>query len=199
MEKEQEAPTPQEDIPNPPNNWLTRADVTSLIAVVVSLTALFVSIYEANIMKQQQEIMQSQQKASVWPYIKSNLSLVYSDTAKYKLTFTNKGIGPALVKKATLKWNNTPIEQYLDLVDSVTTALETRNFYNLDLGDPSRSVISPGETFPYINLAFPKEGVGISLFRSLPFRYEIIYCSIYDDCWRITESTGTPERYVDPD
>src|SRR5690606_17168272 len=62
-------------------------------AIFVSTATLFVYIYQAR-------IMQTQQQVAVWPYVEWLPS--WGDHGLY-LEVSNKGIGPALVKKVTIK------------------------------------------------------------------------------------------------
>ena len=68
--------------------------LVALVSLTVSVGALVTTVLQTNIMR-------SQQAASVWPHLE--LSSVASNQG-LSLHVVNKGIGPALVKKVTIRY-----------------------------------------------------------------------------------------------
>lgn len=163
----------------------SRAEVTSFIALVVSLGALCVSIYEANIMREQQMIMQSQQKTSVFPYLVQDLRYSFGDGGEFIYEIENKGIGPAKIKSATLTLNKKPVNSLVEIKNELDEIFPEEADYGLSLSSPNGFFISPKEKIVAIKITYKKFKNSMDLIRNLTFKYDIIYCSIFDDCWDI--------------
>lgn len=140
-------------------------------AMVISIATLFVYIYQASIMKDQLH-------TAVWPHVEWSIS-------KYKgfsLQVTNKGIGPAIIKKSTF---------YVDNKE----AKDLSEFFKLLLGDKKKKmaviasyvngrVMSAGESFrPFEVLDSTNIKLLDSAFVKHDIRFEICYCSVYGNCW----------------
>lgn len=163
----------------------SRAEVTSFIALVVSLGALCVSIYEANIMREQQIIMQSQQKTSVFPYLVQDLRYSFGDGGEFIYEIENKGIGPAKIKSATLTLNEKPVNSFLEIKNELDQIFPKEADYGLSFSNPDGYFISPKEKIITIKITYKKFENSMDLIRNLKFRYDILYCSIFDDCQQI--------------
>jgi hypothetical protein len=93
----------------------------------------------------------------------------------------NKGIGPAIVKKVTIKVDGVVMKDNNELFDTMigktdTLAVSTTGVKN--------RVIAPGEKIRAFHI------VGDDLvrrfaiaFQKKKFEYIICYCSVYNDCW----------------
>ncbi|MFK8008077.1 MAG: hypothetical protein AB8H03_17090 [Saprospiraceae bacterium] len=163
----------------------SRAEVTSFIALVVSLGALCVSIYEANIMREQQIIMQSQQKTSVFPYLVQDLRYSFGEGGEFIYEIENKGIGPAKIKSATLTLNNKSVNSFLEIKNELDKIFPPEADYGLSLSSPDGYFISPKEKIIAIKITYKRFENSMNLIRNLNFKYDIIYCSIFNDCWDI--------------
>lgn len=164
---------------------LDRSDFISLTALLMSMVAVFVSIYEAKILKEQQLIMLSQEKTSVWPYLDGVLNFEYSEKVRISFEFENKGIGPSKIRRMGLILNGTEIADYVSLVDS----LEHYFPKDVDLGvsyQPAEGdVISPGEKFTTLMIESNRFPGDLQQVRKMDLRFDVCYCSVYDDCWHI--------------
>ena len=138
-------------------------------AIGVSILTMFVYIYQA-------KIMQEQQHTSVWPYLEWTATM--STTDGFYISVVNKGVGPAIVKKTRLM---------LDGKETNSTQLVHDLFGDSLWVFKSRideRVFAPGEE---IRLFHVKDGENKKLIipedPMARIKYEIIFVSIYGDCW----------------
>jgi hypothetical protein len=144
--------------------------LVGLAAIFISVATLVVYIYQAR-------IMQNQQHASVWPYVEwynSNVGGIYVEVK-------NKGIGPAIIKNATLRVDGKVIENIDDLFTEMIGEHSNMAFVTSYIGG---RVMSPGESFKVFTVTDSAYLYKLdSAFNSRQFEMEICYCSIYNDCW----------------
>jgi hypothetical protein len=163
----------------------SRAEVTSFIALVVSLGALCVSIYEANIMREQQVIMQSQQKTSVFPYLVQDIRFSFGTNGEFIYELENKGIGPAKIKSAILTLNKKTVNSYMEIKNELDKIFPEEADYGFSFSNPDGYFISPKEKKVAIKITFNNFENSTDLIRNLNFEYDINYCSIFEECWKI--------------
>ena len=163
----------------------SRADVMSFIALVVSLGAFCVSIYEANIMREQQMIMQSQQKTSVFPYLIQDMQFSFEEEVEFIYELENKGIGPAKIESAVLTLNEKPVNSYKEIKTELDKIFPKEADYGFSFSNPNGYFISPKEKIVAIKITFKNFENSVDLIRNLSFEYDITYCSIFDECWKI--------------
>jgi hypothetical protein len=156
--------------------------ITALMAILIGLCTMFVYIYQARIMSRQME-------ATTWPYLEVNFS---EGEAGFMISVHNKGVGPAIVKKAYVVIDKNKIEDTQRKIDSLAASLTgTRGSLNGYTNIASR-VISAGDVINFVEL---KDSTNIlALKRSLAqhnVRLEICYCSVLGDCYRVIGSQTT--------
>lgn len=164
---------------------LDRSDYLALAALLLSMMALFVSIYEARILKEQQQIMLAQEKTSVWPYLDGRLAYEYSDKIRIRYTLENKGIGPSKIRRMKLLFDDHPIESYTELLDSLDQFFPDSSDVGVSYRVAEGEVISPDEKMELLvieGLRFPNDWQKV---RELNLQFDLCYCSVYDDCWRL--------------
>lgn len=172
-------------------NKFTGSQIASLIAVIVSVSALMVSIYEAQIMREQQSVMVSQQKTSVWPYVKGNTLLSFDSISTVKIILENKGIGPALIDQIRLSVNGNPAFDYTDLNEKLESVFKDNKFY-LSLVSLSDHVLSPGEILEVMTIRFPSFKDDYLVVSEMEIGYDLCYCSVYDECWKVNTRGSLP-------
>lgn len=92
--------------------------------------AFLVSIYEANILNQKQSIMVSQQKASVWPYLESVVTInVDEEYTSTTLFIENKGVGPAKLKSFSLILDETLVTDFQSIGKVLESIFENEENY----------------------------------------------------------------------
>lgn len=150
-------------------------------AIFVSTATLFVYIYQAR-------IMQTQQQVAVWPYVEWLPS--WGDHGLY-LEVSNKGIGPALVKKVTIRLDGKELQNLSEMFNILTDSTFQEYGYSTIQG----RVIAAGEQMRVFEIGDKAiaDRIRAELMKR-NFEYEICYCSVFNDCWtsmgmEITEST----------
>lgn len=169
---------------------LDRSDFLSLAALLLSIMALFVSIYEARILKQQQEIMLTQEKTSVWPYLDGQLSYEYSDKIRIRYTLENKGIGPSKIRRMSLMFNEKQIDNYIELVDSLNRYFPDTTNLGISYMPAKGDVISADEKIETLFIESKRFPGDLETIRDLQLHFDVCYCSVYDDCWRVRNEDG---------
>ncbi|WP_299526869.1 hypothetical protein [Winogradskyella sp.] len=143
----------------------------TILALVISVIAMVTSIYEANIMK-------SQQKAMVWPYLKTTQS--YSNEG-FNIKVFNNGIGPALVKSVEVSFKNHPLKDIDELLDSLKPD-RTFGYDILKTNDVNNYVFKPGEEQVLMGLSWTDETR--DLLENLQYvNIKIAYESVLGDYW----------------
>ena len=167
-----------------------RAELGSIVAVVVSVIALGLNVYQTR-------IIQEQARAGVWPYLSFGVETKESDTgARYAFTLDNDGVGPAIIKSVRVTFDGRPVHTWLEVVKLIVGTATTENVgiatvhglvlpagTNRDTKVEAISVSDPAKAKIFIK-ANPR------------IRMEICYCSVYDDCWIISTTDGEDLRPV---
>ena len=187
--EENEMPENKSSKHQPPR--FDRSDLLSILAVVVSLSALGVSIYEARILREQSALMQQQQKASVWPYIEVMGSYNYNERVEVRYAFKNKGVGPARIKSFSMSIDGKEFPTYLELKEYFTKVLPGSHDLSVFYGGLG-GVIAADEKEEVFYLSAENFPEAQDIISQLKFKYEICYCSIYDDCWHLDSDTEKP-------
>jgi len=164
--------------------------IVAVSAVIVSLCALVVSMYEANSVR-------AQQKTSVWPYVDFDVS--YSGQG-LRLGFTNKGIGPALIRGFEVTVDGQPVTS---LEAMITALVGPDSGIGYDVYKTARfngEVMPAGQTVRLFEVDSgwtPELRAFADTLGRVRVRY--CYCSVYGDCWwadsegrRIAETCPIP-------
>lgn len=146
----------------------------------VAATAFFVSICSLFIYVYQSKIMSEQQQVAVWPFLqwsKSNLE-------GFALHATNKGVGPAIVRKVQMQYQGKAVASNHALVDAVVGVESKMRWLNSTLEE---NVLSPGEKILILQVVDPAEAKAFEEKLSAgKFSMTVTYCSIYGRCWTTT-------------
>jgi len=151
----------------------------AVFALLLSAVASIASVYQAHVISQQFS-------ATVWPYLTVSVT---SSTSSISLELTNDGLGPALIRSASVTLDGKGVPSFRTLLITLAAAPkitgETRSavgtFASLSPGD----VIRAGDT--YRVAAF----VGVSGLPSIvaanaerhDATLSICYCSLLGTCW----------------
>jgi hypothetical protein len=154
--------------------WLMEPQtLIALSAVVIGVSGLFISLYEASLIRQEQ-------RAAVWPRV--GIGFAVNDSA-VTVVAENAGVGPARVQSAQLRYNDSTLVNWMDLVKRTTTdPVSVNRRINLLNG----RVLSPGTRVDIVHFSFREEKHASELARSVlsgSTDVRACYCSVYDDCW----------------
>jgi len=175
---------------------LDRSDWMAILAVFISCGAFLVSLYEAKMMKEQQKIMQSQQRASVWPYLEADLKPEFdTSSSSYTFGFINRGVGPARIKHFELSIDDQIIEDFQDIQEIFSTLELTKNKSIGYRYTPPSGVVSADNNKEFLKINKQRKNqfdFDFLDFSKIKIGFKLCYCSIFGDCWTITESTSDP-------
>lgn len=82
---------------NPPKRRVNLELLLGISATFLSLAALVVSVFQT-------KIAHEQQKASVWPYLQTNILFSEGETSSLALQLINNCVGPALIKQVDVTY-----------------------------------------------------------------------------------------------
>lgn len=154
--------------------------IVAILAVVIGLCTMFVYIYQAHVMSKQLE-------AAVWPFIEV---LVSQGEKGLSLEVANKGAGPAIVRSNRLILDDQPFtEEQLDSLFVILTGKKIPHAYTT----VQSRVVAAGERFTFIEVNDPRYLPTLdSALKKHTVRLELCYCSIYDQCWKVSRGKTTP-------
>lgn len=155
--------------------------IVSGAAIFISLCTLVVLLYEARIMREQQ-------RASVWPYIEL---AVGSGNQGFHVVTHNQGIGPARIRSLRAFVDGTPVRTWDAMFDSL--GVETGSWGN----DLTNGRVIPGQSgLPTLRAAGAERAARLidAYFDDQRLAFEVCYCSIYDECWRVVSRGLDEER-----
>ena len=152
--------------------------IDAVVATLVGVLALAVSAYTAYIQRQQV-------RAQVYPI----LELGTGNDPVLNVTLANKGVGPALIKHAVVRFDGQPVRTW----DELMTRMAGPGEYAIWQSSFATRPLSPGEELHVFELR--EKGRAAEIFNRARFRIgvEICYCSTLGDCWTfVKEPTGSP-------
>lgn len=192
----------------------TRFNAELAIAIAAMLTAVvatIVAVLQTQIMQEEAEVERAHARLSVMPAI----TVLYSNGRTedgvpfFKLNVFNQGLGPAVIKDFSIRWNGEAIENQRGWVQSVAggaeafAALNPAPAVNNSFVGNGR-IIPAGESVAAIEVTH--ESLPIALYEAYQdTRIDICACSFYGDCQRMTnaepgsEAVASCEGYKDAD
>lgn len=154
----------------------------AITAIIVSACALGVSFYEASIMR-------THQKSAVWPYIQ--LGQQY-DSKGFALEAYNKGVGPAMIESLKVWVDNKPVNSLNQVLDTLLGEGHGVNWNNYSIHNVNQNVLESGYNEPMVRFQW-NDDTRILQKKIDRIKIEMIYKSIYDDCWMVSfDSTPKP-------
>ncbi|HNP62850.1 MAG TPA: hypothetical protein PKH39_02890 [Woeseiaceae bacterium] len=151
--------------------WQT---VLSVVGAFIAVVALYAALTESAAVRQQTA-------AAVWPFVQ--LSVEDSDTgesAKFTMSFTNAGVGPAKMRTMRLVINREPVRDWANAV----TRLGGQLTDNMNRNFISNRVLSPNERVDAFHTNDPELARRFQAVMDNPESYlTFCYCSIFDECW----------------
>jgi hypothetical protein len=143
----------------------------AVFAILISMSTLMVYIYQSNLMKQQQ-------KMSVWPYLAFGPSW---GVDYFILNMTNKGIGPAIIEKVRITYNDKELKGVEQIMSQVPDSLYSSFAYSSIYPG---LVVMAGENVNMLKVEDPR-AINYILENILTGKLliEICYSSVYSDTW----------------
>ncbi len=156
--------------------------IGTALALIISVVAMFISIYEANILK-------SQQTSMVWPYL--DITEQY-DGEGFGVQIANKGTGPAIITSVQVDYNNTPMDNMEELMDSLNPK-RTFGYDILRNSTVGNQVFMSGEKRFVFGLPYNDE-TRIVLSNLNKVRIRIGYKSVLDEYWFLDSKDGSHKK-----
>lgn len=183
----------------------------AVAALVLSAVAAFAAVYQTR-------AIQDQYAATIWPYlnvddtadVRSGTDARSGSVEAIQLSLTNNGLGPALIRGATLTIDGHPAASWRNLLmtlthDSGVTKREAASAHvpirmsSLD----SSTTIRPGDTHRIFEARLIKP-VPMTTIVKHDVTLDVCYCSLNDRCWsvraamtRTTNSIPQPTAHCD--
>ena len=153
--------------------------ILSITATIVSVCALFVAVYQTILMRQQQD-------AAVWP--KVLISHGYYKDDFYRIIVRNVGVGPAIIRKASITGNGQSFpdmgiyEKFLLTKYQLSTQIRDSTSY-FDYSDLQPEDVIPQGEQREICMAKGKAIATAFIKNESNFHLDIIYESLYGKQW----------------
>jgi hypothetical protein len=149
-------------------------------AIVVSIVSLFVAFEDGQAMKR---LVQ----ANSWPFVAAEFSTLAPDgTPHFRLTLTDKGVGPAKIETLEVFFDRKPVAGPRELLAAMIGPDAFNRAHLVQTSDIVGSVLSARESVDYLIVPpdsfTPAQNASI---RSVAPHVDIrvCYCSVFDECW----------------
>ncbi|MEL7121464.1 MAG: hypothetical protein AAFO07_18595 [Bacteroidota bacterium] len=166
--------------------------ITAISAIAIGVAALGFSFYEARLMRVQQE-------ASLFPYI--DIGAHYNSEG-FEITAENKGNGLAFIESVKVSKDGYYFENWQEVIDSIAPP-EYRIGYDVyGINQLNQKVMAPREEVSIFNVPWTDVTRVLILEYFYDLNFEVIYCSMLDDCWRVTQFDKKPLKgkyEIDPE
>lgn len=172
--------------------------VASIVAMLVGVSALFVAWDQA-------QIMRKQQHASVLPVVNVSAGLrTTRDDHALTVTFSNGGIGPAVIKSAALKIGGEDVSGWPDFAERLLPpALRSGAETSFD---SAIGILAAGDEAKAIEITWPRTEEVTPAIEELRTRilastgaeidFTLCYCSVFDRCWVTSAQETAVSRAV---
>lgn len=168
-----ESPASPRDPPPTPREIKWDA-VAAIIASLVGLLALIVAGYTAYIQRYTAHLQMEQVQAQVWPYLIGTDSNVSNNW-----TWTNKGVGPAVVKSVEAVVDGKPVPDWKAMERGMGIPPITAIMTFMD-----GNVVSAGETVDWIKFMNKTDyNSFMDGFARSKVDITVCYCSTLGECW----------------
>lgn len=170
--------------------------ILSLGVLLISLAAVYVSVRQANIMNKQTDILLEQTKASAWPSLSLDLrrSFVEDRIDAYKISISNKGTGPAIIKGVRVAYDGKSVKKWGELYD-LSGIPNTIEQVHSNSGISNR-VFATGDIITMLNLSENKPLMEWIFKHGHKIEIEICYESVYGDAFLVKKAGFQSNREV---
>lgn len=159
----------------------------------LSLLAFLISIGTFSTFAYQTYLIQKQQYANVLPYLQINYGSGYD---YFRIEVSNNGVGPAFIEDLVIHYQDSSYRMNLNPFARQIIQPDSNSTYNV-----SSSSIAKGYAIPSkesVQLLASNNEETADLLRKLFFgdnvEIEIVYSSVFDERWRLTNRSFVPEK-----
>lgn len=169
---------------------ITLEALAATSAIVVSFAALFVAWDQSVVMRQQQH-------ASVWPIVESDVSVLRDEQEQFiSLTLNNVGVGPAILRDATITFNGEALINF-DMLNDALLPVDLQNELQIEASSMS-GVLGAGQERTSLRLVWKRNEQQDTAFMAMTRKFvgqssvdidiELCYCSVFEKCWKADDS-----------
>ena len=147
---------------------------------ILSVSAILIGLMTLIVYFIQTRLIIDQQHAGVWPCIEitgTNYGGKFQQV--FKVNITNKGIGPALIKKVVIKYKGKTYREFSNVYD---VAFKSGNY---EMSSLEGRTMASNETVNPINIPISKEGYRFSrmFYNHDSIQTKVYYQSVYGKCY----------------
>ena len=165
----------------------------SLAALVTAVAAVVITLEQTKVMREEAELERNNARISVLPSVW--LSTYIGDLegeAYYKVVLTNKGLGPAVIERFDVTYQDQPVNNWDELTRKMAAHVGSDKSFEENFLQSTRSPVSPGLMLEAGGVAYPlqvddstdPDGVRLLIRGSRDLGISLCYCSLYKDCFR---------------
>jgi hypothetical protein len=186
--------------PGPPESSEIRSLARGIrLDLVIAVCALVISSLATAASWWQTRIIRDQLSAQVWPYVSISTTLD-GDTADYRVSVSNDGLGPAVIRSAAVTVDGKPMPSLISVMHEILGRNIVRRSKREDRLAISSSVPNYGSVLrvgePYVMFDLRSRRFAKPLARGFDNRvnFRLCYCAIIPGaCW-----TEDSESHSDP-
>lgn len=162
---------------------------------IVGVPALLISLVVAYGTFVQAGATQRMQEAAAWPFVAYRTGNYTADGQRLiNLSFTNNGLGPALIGPVEVRFRGRIMRSPVDLLASCCGYKENRAM-QLRTAPIVNVALRPGEEILFMSL--PAVTVNADMVDLLDavredIQVRVCYCSIFEDCWTVEGQQAQP-------
>ena len=162
--------------------------ILAICALLISTVTAGAMVYQTRVLADQTHLLEQQFVASNWPYLRVENDRTASS---FKISVTNDGAGPALIRSAQLLLDNKHVRSWSPLLEAAireTAVHGQRESFQIDsVSIDASNTIRPGDTRTLIGVEHAPSRV-IDAIRSHRVTLNFCYCALSGQCWTLSES-----------
>jgi hypothetical protein len=174
----------------------------SLAALVTAVAAVVITLEQTKVMREEAELERNNARISVMPsvWLTTHIS-DFEGEAYYKVVLTNKGLGPAVIERFDVFYQDQQVYNWDELARKMAADIGSDKSFEGVYLLGSRSPVSPGLLLEAGGVAYPfqvddnsdPDGVNLLMRGTINMGMSLCYCSLYNDCFR-TELFERPQE-----
>jgi hypothetical protein len=168
--------------PAPPAQRIQWDRITAVMAVLIGALALAVSMYTAY-------LQHAQVRAQTWPLLQ-----LWQSNVNRTFSVSNRGVGPARIIDAKVFVDGVEAENFADVFQLLSGQEKLPSSLQSYF---ARRVLAANEDVTMIQF---EQDADFAVFMDNRDRidFDLCYCSVLDDCYRIDERAPSEQEYVRP-
>lgn len=168
------------------SKWFKHLNSNTFIGV----TALIVSVCALAISFQESQTLRIQQKAMVYPHVVINQSY---NSEGFRVKVVNSGTGLAMINSLKISYAGQEFDNWIEVADRFLPEGHQVNYSIINASEVEKQIIPAERTVVIFGVPWNDETRMLvdSLYK---LEYKLCYCSILQDCWKVTKLVDIPQR-----